>query len=56
MPRAIKSLKDDPRYFSDAPADQSQSDLPDRILLGAVVLSAAVAVGGFVFAVVWFFQ
>jgi len=56
MPRAIKSLKDDPRYFSDAPTNQPRSELPDRMLLGAVVLSAAVTVGGFIFAVARFFH
>jgi hypothetical protein len=56
MPRAIKNVKDDPRYFRDAPTNQPQSALPDRMLLSAAVLGAAVTVVGFVFAVARFFH
>ena len=51
MPRAIKSLNNYSPYLNDAASSKPQHDIGDRILTGAVALSTAVIVVGFVFAV-----
>jgi hypothetical protein len=56
MPRAIDSLNNYSPYLNDAPSgSKPQHDIGDRILTGAVALSTAVIVVGFVFAVARFF-
>ena len=45
----MPAIKDEPPYFNDNPTHKPPSDTADRMLLGAVILSAIVAIGGFVF-------
>jgi hypothetical protein len=55
MPRATKSLKDDPRYFSER-THKPESDLTDEMLFGAGVLSVMVAITGFLVVVIRLFK